>query len=218
MPGYQVKTETVVIGGIDYRIRSLLDSNQYADPEGEASQAGISPASWPLFGLIWPSARVLALAMAGHVLHGKRVLEVGAGLALASLVVHRRGGDVTASDLHPLSGCFLKENLRLNRLPAMAHRRGDWSGANPDLGQFDLIIGSDVLYERQQPALLAGFISRHAAADAEILIVDPDRGNRPNFCREMRARNFIHSETRAARLLEDGTPYKGCIISCRHAA
>jgi hypothetical protein len=47
-------------------------------------------------------------------LEGKRILEVGAGLALASLVVHRRGGDITASDYHPLIPDFLKENLRLN--------------------------------------------------------------------------------------------------------
>ncbi|WP_204377078.1 class I SAM-dependent methyltransferase [Aquitalea pelogenes] len=100
MPGYLTKQQTVSVDGTDYLVRSLLDSQQYSDPLGEAEQRGISPASWPLFGLLWPSARVLALLMSSEPLLGLRVLEIGAGLALASMVVHRRHGDVTVSDWH----------------------------------------------------------------------------------------------------------------------
>jgi predicted nicotinamide N-methyase len=212
MPGYQVKVETVTVGGTDYAIRSLLDSNQYSDPDGEAELAGISPASWPLFGQLWPSARVLARLMDEKDLVGKRILEIGAGLALASLVVHQRAGNVTVSDLHPLSRSFLDENLRLNDLGPLKYETGNWATSNPALGIFDLIIGSDVLYERIHPALVAGFISRHSAPDAEVIIVDPDRGNRPQFKREMQALGYTHSGIRAARLLESGLPYKGCIL------
>ena len=116
MPAYQVKHETVTVGGALYLIRSLLDLRQYSDPLGEAARAGISTASWPLFGQLWPSARILAAAMQTFDLRGKRVLEIGAGLALASLVIHRRAGDMVVSDYHPLSRVFLKEKLLLNRL------------------------------------------------------------------------------------------------------
>ena len=98
MPDYQVKTETVTVAGIDYQIRSLLDLQQYSDPSHAAEQAGLSSANWSLFGQIWPSARVLALVMNSFNIAGKRVLEIGAGLGLASLVIHRRHGDITASD------------------------------------------------------------------------------------------------------------------------
>ncbi|MDR3413455.1 MAG: SAM-dependent methyltransferase [Formivibrio sp.] len=209
MPGYEVKFETVTVGGTDYRIRSLLDLQQYSDPLGEAERAGISPASWPLFGHIWPSARTLALAMDSFDLTNKRVLEIGAGLALASLVVHGRAGNMTVSDCHPLSQGFLEENLRLNDLGPMAYQTGNWNIANPLLGRFDLIIGSDVLYERDQPALLAAFIDRHAATTAEIIIVDPDRGNRPHFCRAMSALGYAVTERRANAMLENGERYKG---------
>jgi predicted nicotinamide N-methyase len=213
MPGYQVKIETITIGGLDYQIRSLLDLNQYADPLGEAARAGISPATWPLFGQVWPSARVLALAMNDYELRGKRVLEIGAGLGLASLVIHRRAGDMTVSDCHPLSRGFMDENLRLNELGPMKYQTGNWGGENPGLGLFELIIGSDVLYERNHPELLAAFISRHSAASVEVVIVDPDRGNRPKFCREMQNLGFAGSQVRASRLLENGAPYKGRILS-----
>ncbi len=209
MPGYKVKFETVTVGGSNYQIRSLLDLQQYSDPHGEAERAGISPASWPLFGHIWPSARVLALAMQTFDLSGKRILEIGAGLALASMVIHRRAGNVTVSDCHPLSKPFLQENLRLNQLAPLPYQTGNWNINNPDLGQFELIIGSDVLYERDQPAQLASFIERHSAANAEVIIVDPNRGNRAGFCRAMAERGYTHNEQRAATTLENGASYKG---------
>ena len=215
MPGYQVKVETVTIGGTDYLIRSLLDRQQYFDPEGLAERAGISPSSWPLFGMLWPSARVLALAMVSQDIAGKRILEIGSGLALASLVLHGRAGDVTPSDCHPLAADFLRHNLALNQLGPLKHAAGNWASANPELGEFDLIIGSDVLYERDQPAMLAAFIGRHAAALAEVLIVDPDRGNRATFCKAMLLQDFALEETRADGRLENGEAYKGRFLRFR---
>lgn len=206
--GYQVKLETVSGAGADITLRSLLDRIQYHDPEGEAGRAGIPEAAWPLFGLLWPSGEVLAGAMASFQLQGKRVLEVGCGLAVASLVIHRRGGDVTASDAHPLAELFLGENLRLNRLPAMKYRRGSWAQANPGLGLFDLIIGSDVLYDRDQPEALSQFIDRHSETDVEVLIVDPDRGNQGSFTRKMGVLGYSHSCDKV-HSRPDGSHYKG---------
>jgi predicted nicotinamide N-methyase len=213
MPGFQVQYQTVTVGGIDYTIRSLLDRQQYADPSGAAAQTGISPASWSLFGHLWPSARVLALAMHTHELAGKRILEIGAGLALASLVIHRRAGNMTASDWHPLTQEFLTENLRLNQLGPLKYQFGNWAEDNPELGRFDLIIGSDVLYERQQPEQLARFIASHAAAKAEIIIVDPNRGNRVSFCRAMQLLGYGVVMRTAHPWTENGEAYKGRFLT-----
>ena len=126
MPGYQTKQETIAVAGVaDLVIRSLLDRQQFADPLGDAERLGISSATWPLFGMLWSSATHLAARLALRpVLAGERILEIGCGLALASLVAHRRGADVTASDCHPLAGAFLRENLRLNGLLPMKYRHG----------------------------------------------------------------------------------------------
>ncbi len=213
-PGYRVKVQTLAVGGVDMRIRSLLDRQQFSDPTGEAERAGISSAAWPLFGMVWPSALVLADAMLRADLAGRRVLEVGCGLALASLVVQRRGGDITASDNHPLAQAFLRDNLRRNRLPPLRYAVGDWAGGTDTLGRFDLIIGSDVLYERLQPAALSTFIEAHAFAAVEVLIVDPDRGNRGAFNRCMDGLGFARSEQKVVAL-PDGAPYKGRLLSYR---
>lgn len=213
-PGYAVKYQHVAItGGADLEIRSLLDRQQYDDPLGEAAAAGISPASWPLFGMLWPSARALADLMQGYPIEHRRILEVGCGLALASMVVQRRLGDITASDCHPLTETFLKANLLLNHLPHLNYRTGNWQNKAADLGRFDLIIGSDVLYERDQPEQLACFIQNHAAPHAEVLIIDPNRSNRQAFHRDMARSGFMLNESRIdteKTLLRDG--YRGRLL------
>ena len=218
MPGYNVKHETFVMGDSEFVIRSLLDNRQYADADGAAAAAGISAASWPLFGLVWPSARILAEEMQTHDIAGKHILETGCGLALASLVIHRRLGDITASDRHPLAQAFLDNNLLLNGLPALPYQPGDWEGDNPALGRFDLIIASDVLYERDQPAALSAFIVAHANATAEVIVVDPGRGNRSDFCKRMQAFGFVLTLRRAARALPGGERFKGHVLHFRRQA
>lgn len=202
-------------GGASLEIRSLLDRNQYADPLGEALAAGISPACWPLFGQVWPSSQKLADLMQTWLLGDKRILEIGCGLALASMVIHRRHGDITASDCHPLTEGFLNANLLLNQLPLLKYHIGNWERANPGLGEFDLIIGSDVLYERNQPEQLAAFIQLHMAQQAEVLIVDPNRGNRNAFHRSMERLGFSFEETRIDVPLDDGSPYRGRLLHYR---
>jgi 2-polyprenyl-3-methyl-5-hydroxy-6-metoxy-1,4-benzoquinol methylase len=204
-----------IAGGADFRVRMLLDRQQYADPLGEAQAAGISPASWPLFGQLWPSARKLADLMQVWQFGSGRVLEVGCGLALASMVLHRRGADITASDRHPLVESFLRANLALNRLPSLKYRTGRWVGTNAGLGKYDLFIGSDVLYERAHPAELAAFILAHAAQRAEALIVDPNRTNRSAFHGAMARGGFTLTQTLIDSALEDGTAYRGRLLHYR---
>lgn len=221
MPGYDIKVESHAISGAaDLLIRSLLDNDQFVDPAGAAQALGISSAQWPLFGQVWPSGLQLAAAMAIRPLPaGERILEIGCGLALASLVCHRRGGEVTASDIHPLAGAFLLENLRLNALAPMRYCHGDWSedaagaeGGAPHVhGRFDLILGSDVLYERDDGGALAAFIEAHAMPRCELLIVDPNRGNRAAFGKRMARLGFEFSETLLSA--EVGQPdYRGRLM------
>ncbi len=231
MPGYLTKQENIAIAGVaDLVIRSLRDRQQFSDPRGAAGRLGISSAAWPIFGLPWPSGRQLAARLAARLLRpGERILEMGCGLALASLVGHRRGAAVTASDMHPLAARFLAHNLRLNALPPMRYRHGEWAreplATLPGVrrnsavrGRYDLLIASDVLYERDSGAVLAAFIGRHAAPVAEVWIVDPDRGNRPPFNRAMAALGFVLGEERLDAPASGGqAAYKGRLLSYRRA-
>ena len=67
-------------------------------------------------------------------IEGKRILELGCGIGLASLVLLQRGGDVIASDIHPLAEPFLAYNAALNALPAVHYRHMRWDRELPSLG------------------------------------------------------------------------------------
>ena len=229
MPGYLTKQECIAItGAASLQIRSLLDKQQFSDPLGAAQRLGISSATWPVFGLLWPSGTHLAERMAAHVLvPGQRILEVGCGLGLASLVAHRRGADMTASDCHPLAAQLLAANLLLNALPPMKYQLSEWdpavtlaAGALLDHAQrYELIIGSDVLYDRNASLALAGFIERHATPSCEVWIVDPERGNRPAFSRRLEDLGFVTSQTRLdSATTADTLAYKGRMLTYRRSA
>lgn len=226
-PNFATKQEHItILGADDLIIRSLLDKQQFSDPHGDAERMGISSAMWPLFGLLWPSGAKLAARMAARtMIVNERVLEIGCGLALASLVAHRRGADVTASDCHPLAAQFLRANCALNALAPMPYRHGHWSsvllpiGRDGDAasvvvhGRYDLIIASDVLYERDVSAGLPKFIAQHATDNAEIWIVDPDRGNRAAFSKQMVNLGFgVREERLDERATAAAVAYKGRLL------
>ena len=225
MSSYQTKQESIAVRGVaDLQIRSLLDRQQFSDPLGDAARAGISSAGWPLFGLLWPSGLHLAAHLALRpVTVGERILEIGCGLGLASLVGHRRGADVTASDCHPLAGAFLLENTRLNALPALKYRQGDLASSAVPLahqvqGRFGLIMGSDVLYDRSASQHLAGFIGRHATVRSEVWIVDPNRGNRAAFGHRMRDLGYTLADERLHTAPSATQPgYRGHLLVYRRA-
>ncbi|MGA0032099.1 MAG: class I SAM-dependent methyltransferase [Burkholderiales bacterium] len=194
MPGYEVETVIHRVGGSDYHIRALLNRQQYSDPDGSAERAGVSPASWPLFGVVWPAGLALAEEMSRFPVEGKHILELGCGIGLTSLVLARRGADITACDHHPLAGEFLRHNTDLNGLAPIAFHQAPWLGPTPLLGRFDLIIGSDLLYERDHAMLLAGFMAEHASAGAQILIADPGRGYVSMFSGLMAAQGYKRTE------------------------
>lgn len=194
MIGYNVQTVTVRVGTDDYQLRILADKQQYYDPDGVAERAGISSATWPIFGMIWPVGVALAYEMTQIPVAGKKILEVGCGMALSSLVLKRRGADITASDNHPLAEEFLQHNAALNELPPVRYRNAPWGEENSELGHFDLIVGSDVLYEPDHAALLAAFIVQHAQPAAQVLIADPGRGYRGQLGKRLVAAGFTRSE------------------------
>lgn len=176
--------------GDAYRLRVLADHQQFDDPDGDAERAGISSAQWPLFGQLWPAGQRLAEAMQAFDVAGKRVLELGCGIGLASLVLQRRGADVLATDLHPLAETFLAYNAALNGLPAVHFRRLGWASARPALGRFDLIVASDVLYERGQAESVAQVIADYATEHAEVIVTDAGRGYASKLSKALRLQGF----------------------------
>lgn len=212
---FEVKTNSVMIGESCFNIRGLKDKQQFSDPDGIAERAGISSSTWSLFGNVWPSGMILAELIHVHDLDGLRVLELGCGLGLASIVAHRRGADITASDYHPSARDFFAENVRLNHLSPMAFSLCDWAKLQPEMGDFDLIIGSDLLYEPNHPALLSAFIDLHSKETVEVIIIDPDRRQQREFTKSMEKLGYAYTMTRGSVEQIERLQFKGKIMTYR---
>lgn len=215
MQNYQLKHETITVNNTDYLIRSLKDRQQFFDYEQRAEALGISSATWSLFGVVWPASRILAATVSVLELDGKRVLEIGCGLALSSIILHKMGINITASDYHPLAKEFLDENVLSNNMVPIKFQTGNWEVENPLLGEYDMIIGSDILYEPAHSESVSRFIDIHSDTNVEVIIVDPNRGNRAKFTKKMIALGYTHHFERFNVLGTDATSCKGRILHYR---
>ena len=170
--------QTVEFGEIDIHLCTLRNKQEFYDPDGIAEKLGICSASWPIFGVVWPSSLVLAHFISDFDTGSKRILEVGCGMALSSLLLNKQCADITATDYHPETQNFLQRNVLLNEDEAITFEKVDWAEESDNLGLFDLIIGSDLLYEDGHVELLASFIEEHSKPACEVVIVDPGRGRK----------------------------------------
>jgi len=214
-PLIEVKVSSILVGDHYFSIRALKDKQQFSDPDGVAERAGVSSSTWPLFGTVWPSGMILAELMSVHVIDGLRILELGCGLGLASLVAHFRGADITASDYHPSACDFFAENILLNQMSPMTLLLCDWAKLHDEMGCFDLIIGSDLLYEPNHPELLSTFIDLHSKPTVEVIIIDPDRRQQREFTRSMEKRGYAYSMTRGSAEQIERLKFKGKIMTYR---
>lgn len=215
MLGYKTRKLDVRVGAFQARIRALSDHNQFSDPNGKAKNAGICSASWSLFGQLWQASRVLAQAVKHIEIEDRRIIELGCGLALPSLVLQHRGADITASDYHPLSEPFLDFNTNLNNMKAIPYVNLPWAEGNEHIGTFDLIVGSDILYQPDHSELLAGLIGRIASRKAKVLISCPGRGYRNQFSRSLKEQGFELNEQRVPFDIDEKPPYRGRLLMYR---
>lgn len=212
MATLRVKYQTIEFDNVDIHLRLLRDNQQFSDEHGVAERLGISSATWPLFGQVWPSSEVLAHLMFDYHLTGQRILEVGCGIGLTSLVLNHRQADISATDYHPEVESFLLENTRLNHDRTIPFTRTGWGDKKSSLGLFDLIIGSDILYEHEHIDLLSTFINQHAKPRCKVIVVDPGRGNHAQFSKRMVSLGYGHSQSRPENIEYLSKPFKGQVL------
>lgn len=215
MTALRLRYQTVEFGTTDIHLCTLRDHQEFHDPNGVAEKLGISSASWPIFGVLWPSSMVLAHYMSGFDTGKKRILEVGCGMALASLLLNKRKVDITATDYHPEVGTFLQRNVTLNQGSDIAYQCVNWADESDTLGLFDVIIGSDLLYEDEHIGLLSAFIHRHAKPNCEVIMVDPGRGRKNKLSRAMTAFGYDVSQTKPEHTDYLQQAFKGVILTYR---
>ncbi|HVW88700.1 MAG TPA: methyltransferase domain-containing protein [Gaiellaceae bacterium] len=134
-----LSSETVEVAGV--RLELLRPSS----PEALIDEQAFARDEFlPYWAELWPAASALAEALSD--VRGLRVVELGCGLGLTSLVAAAKGAEVTAADWAEDAIELLRRNAERNGIALRAEVR-DWREPWPE--RFDLALAADVLYERR---------------------------------------------------------------------
>ncbi|MCJ8168459.1 class I SAM-dependent methyltransferase [Atopomonas sediminilitoris] len=141
----------------------------------------------PYWCFCWASGLVLARYLAEHpdVVAGKKVLDFGAGSAVAGIAAKLAGArEVVACDLDPLALEASRANAALNGVE-LRYSDDFFS----EVCDYDLILVADVLYDRENLPLLDAFLQR----GRDVLLADS------------RIRNFAHPRYQHLSVAEAST-------------
>jgi predicted nicotinamide N-methyase len=133
-----------------------------------------SPQPPPFWAFAWPGSVALAryvLDTPGLV-HGRRVLDFGAGGGLASIAAALSGAaNVSPNDIDPLAGMVQALNAELNgvKLDSVC---ADIVDTRLDA---DLILAGDVCYERETAERVIAWLRLQASLGMTVLLADPGR-------------------------------------------
>ena len=172
MPAADLVEETVVLApGRDVSLMRPRDSEELLTEEAFDHEELL-----PYWAELWPSSVALAKAVAGRSLRGARTLELGCGLGLVSIAAALAGGRVLATDWSAESVRFAAANAEHNG----AHVRTavvDWGEPDAILAEapWQLVLGSDVLYERRNVDQMLALLPRLVDQSGEVWIADPGR-------------------------------------------
>lgn len=198
-------TETLRFGRLALPFTRIADPNRVLDEVAE-EQDRVERVSGrrleadtlrlPYWAELWDSAVGISTWLTEHVENPsattapKRldVLDLGCGMGLAGTTAAALGAKVLFADLEPPCLLLAQYNALLHS-PDVTTRRLDWR--TDRLGRnFDLIIGSDILYERSQWEFLDAFWRAHLAPGGSVLLGEPGRPTGDSFESWIEARGW----------------------------
>jgi len=184
---YDLAETRYTFGGQAFTFLSVLDS--YALLDRISPEEFIKDEQMPYWAEIWPSAITLSSFIADELqLEGLRVVEIGAGVGMASTVAARKGAAVLATDYSLEALRFARYNGLKNRV-ALSCERLDWRLVQCS-EQFDLLFAADVLYERVNLLPIVTAIDKLLAPGGVAYIADPRRRMAEQFLELAAENNF----------------------------
>ncbi len=166
--GFDLVEETVALHGRELSIVRPRDADELVDEEAFEHEEFL-----PYWAELWPSALALARAVCRLPLEGATVVELGCGLGVPSVTAAHRGARVLASDWAPDALAFVELNASRNGV-LLETALCSWHEPAPLVARapFDLVLASDVLYERRDVEPLLDLLPR---LGTEVLLADPGR-------------------------------------------
>ncbi len=184
---YDLAETSYIFGEHSFTFLSVLDS--YALLDRISPEEFVKDEQMPYWAEIWPSAITLSAFIADELLlEGLRVVEIGAGVGMASVVAAWKGASVLTTDYSLEALRFARYNALQNRVTLQCERL-DWRLVQCS-EQFDLLLAADVLYERVNLLPIVTAIDKLLKSDGVAYIADPRRRLAEQFLELAAENNF----------------------------
>jgi len=198
---YETESTGVVVNGKKFNI--LLP--KYLDPFINFVDAFHD---FPLWAKIWKASWVLSGYLADMPVEpGKRLLEIGAGVGLVSIVAASFGHQITMTEYNPDALNFAHANAHLNNCPGLPIQKLDWH--HPQLkGKFDTIVASEVVYKQDDFSALIHLFRAYLRPRGQIILASEMRKTGKDLFDLLKAdfdieveKKSLRSETGATRIM-----------------
>jgi len=182
---YVTTTQMVRIGSLNLEFTRIADPDKVlnevaAEADLRERISGLREADeflhLPYWAELWDSAAGIGQFLQsdkGQKLSSDTALDLGCGMGLSGTIAAALGAKVLFADIEPPALLF----ARLNSLPwadRVRTRRLNWQ-TDRLAEQFDVVIGADILYERQQWQYLEPFWQYHLGPGGTLLLGEPGR-------------------------------------------
>lgn len=160
---YDTTTSELVINGRKFQVLLPKDLTRFINAQNVFDQ-------FPLWAKIWPASWVLAGYLTEMpVAPAKKIIEIGAGAGLVSIVAASCGHDITLTESNPDALQFARANALVNGCPQLPILDLDWN--RPQLKDtVDYFVASEVTYKKEDLQPLLGLFKRCLSPDGEVLI------------------------------------------------
>lgn len=139
----------------------------------------------PYWAELWPSAKVLAERVSQEDGSGRTLIELGCGSGLVATCAALAGFQVAATDYYDDALRFARVNAWRNGSTVARGLHLDWRELPRNFDRYDVVVASDVLYEREYGQLVARAIAALLAPAGTALMADPGRVARDDFLRAL---------------------------------
>jgi predicted nicotinamide N-methyase len=178
MEALNLVTETVVVGDLSLSILRPRQADALLSEEAFEHEEFL-----PYWAELWPSGLALAQVLRRRALEDRRLLELGCGLGVPSIVAALGGADVLATDWSPEALEVAAANAARNHAE-LETALVSWADSERLVrgGPWDLVLGADLLYEQRNVDQLLALLPR---LGADILLAEPGRPPAARFFDEV---------------------------------
>lgn len=189
---YDTTTNEVVIGGRKFQVLLPKNLDRFINARDVFHK-------FPLWAKIWPASWVLADYLAQMpAAPSKKILEIGGGTGLVSIVAAAFGHNITLTESNPDALQFARANALVNGCPQLPIRELDWN--RPQLEDtVDFIVASEVAYKKEDLQPLLSLFERCLSSDGEVLLAGEMRKVSKEFYQQLESGFNVRAQKKVLR-------------------